>query len=379
MKLLGHILAIGLLIGSGPGSAARADDDPSLTAQRAAQMLARAGTALSQAEGARDRVRALTQTVRAYEEGLLALRDGLRKAAIRERTLNLQLEARRERIGRLLGTLQTIERAPAPLLMLHPTGPVGTARSAMIVAQITPALQAEADTLKAQLDEIAVLRVLQQSAAETLTAGLDGAQQARVALSRAIADRTDLPRRFEADPATLSRLITSSDTLDSFANGLSTLTDQTAESAAFSSARGSLPLPVEGTLLRGFDEADAAGVRRPGIVLAAPARALVSTPWPATIRYLGPLLDYGNVIILEPGAGYLMVLAGLAEVYGAVGEILPAGTPVGLMGGAAPDTGAFLSSVREGGGVSRRETLYIEIRQAKTPMDPAEWFELTKE
>ena len=62
-------------------------------------------------------------------------------------------------------------------------------------------------------------------------------------------------------------------------------------------------------------------------------RALVTAPWPATIRYRGPLLDYGNVMILELGSGYLLILAGLETVYGEVGDVVPAGAALGLMGG----------------------------------------------
>ncbi|OWU75436.1 peptidase M23B [Loktanella sp. 22II-4b] len=361
--------------------------DPAITAQRAAQMLERAAIALTEAEGARDRVRALSEAVRGYEEGLIALREGLRQATLRERVLVMRLDAKREEVARLLGALQTIQRAPAPLLLLHPSGPVGTARSGMILSEITPALQSQARTLGAELSELQVLRLLQESAAATLSEGLDGAQKARIALSRAVADRTDLPRRFAADPAALARLAESSQTLDSFADGLSRQEVTALESGAgeaeapdrFAGARGRLPLPVDGKLLRRFEEADAAGVRRPGIVLATRPRALVTSPWPATIRYRGPLLDYGNVMILEPAADFLLVIAGLKEVYGEVGEIIPAGAPIGLMGGEAPEERDFLTvGVKDDGG-SREETLYMEVRQANVPMDPADWFRLTEE
>ena len=53
-------------------------------------------------------------------------------------------------------------------------------------------------------------------------------------------------------------------------------------------------------MLRGMNEADAAGIKRPGIILATRPGALVNAPTAATIRYVGPLLDYGNVMILEP-------------------------------------------------------------------------------
>ena len=60
---------------------------------------------------------------------------------------------------------------------------------------------------------------------------------------------------------------------------------------------------------------------------------MVISPWAATIRYTGPLLDYGNVMILEPGGGYLLVLAGLEQVYGTVGDVVARGAALGLMGG----------------------------------------------
>ena len=103
-------------------------------------------------------------------------------------------------------------------------------------------------------------------------------------------------------------------------------------------------------------------------------RALVTTPAPATVRYRGSLLDYGNVIILEPQAGILLVIAGLDVVYGKTGEVLPGGSPVGLMGG--PDTGADDLLTREGSGTGagQTETLYVEVRQDNTPVDPEAWF-----
>ncbi|NHX27580.1 peptidoglycan DD-metalloendopeptidase family protein, partial [Escherichia coli] len=149
--------------------------------------------------------------------------------------------------------------------------------------------------------------------------------------------------------------------------------------AGFEMSKGALPLPVQGVVLRQFNETDAAGVRRPGLIIATPPLALVTTPSPATIRYLGPLLDYGNVIILEPASDSLLVLAGLEQVYGAVGEVLPAGAPVGLMGGADPNVAAFLNDTQQGGGATRPETLYIELRQNNTPVDPSAWFSLRKE
>jgi septal ring factor EnvC (AmiA/AmiB activator) len=340
-------------------------------AAKASADLQRAVAALDQATEARDRVSALSQTIRAYEAGLAALRSALREAALRETTLTKAFEAKRAGIGRLLGVLATMEANPGPLLLLHPEGAVGTARSGMILADVTPALQSQALALKAELQELADLRALQLSAGTVLEKGLAAAQVARTELSKAISDRTDLPTRFTEDPEVLKGLLDSADTLDAFAAGLSSDAEV---GTSFGDQRGSLPLPALGTVLRRPGEADAAGVRRPGVTLATQPRALILAPWPATIRYRGPLLDYGNVMILEPGDGYLLVLAGMETLYGEVGEVVAAEAPLGLMGAASGASEEFVAQAEDGTGGRGTETLYMELRQGAVPVDPTDWF-----
>lgn len=347
-------------------------EDVAAEAAAASANLAQAVQALEAATGARDRVAALTQTIRAYESGLGALREALRQAAIREAGLQLAFDAKSEQVAQLLGVLTQLETEPGPLLLLHPSGPVGTVQSGLLLTEVTPALQAEADVLRVQLTELRDLRALQVAAGETLRAGLAAAQTARTTLSQAISDRTDLPRRFTEDPEVLRGLLESADTLEAFAGGL-TLSENTNQD--FTDQKGRLPLPAFGTLIRMANEADAAGVRRPGITLATRNQALVTAPHAATIRYLGPLLDYGNVMVLEPGGGYLVILAGMSSVYGEVGEVVATGAPLGLMGATAATDG-ILATAEIGSGARETETLYIELREGSAPVDPAEWFAL---
>lgn len=368
------------LLSAGAALASPAAD----SALQAADDLRAAIGALEAAQTKADRVEALTETIGAYETGLGALRDGLRRAAIREREIRESFDAKREEIGRLLGVMSTMERSDGPLLLLHPAGPEGSARSGMVLSSVTPALQAEAEALHVDLNEIQTLRDLQENAARVLNAGLKSVQQARTALSQAVAERTALPGRYIDEPEDLRRLVESADTLEGFALGLSELdTDIGAPLEDFDAAKGSLPLPVLGTVLRRAGEADAAGIRRPGLVIATSPAALVRTPWPATIRYRGPLLDYANVMILEPAEGYLLVLAGLGTVYGETGDVLNADDAVGLMGGVEPganEFGAeFVRAAQLGGGAGRTETLYLELRQGGKPVDPSGWFAQTKD
>lgn len=79
-------------------------------------------------------------------------------------------------------------------------------------------------------------------------------------------------------------------------------------------------------------------------------------------------------MVLDPGDGYLMVLAGLDIVYGVVGEVVGRGAPLGLMGGQDPKAMEFLAAAHQGSGGGNTETLYIEVRRGADPMDPEAWF-----
>lgn len=358
------------------------ENGPAALAHKASQMLDTAHAALANSESARDRVAALSQTIRAYEDGLIALREGLRRASLRESAIRQEFDARREEISRLLGVLVNIQSNSGPLVTLHPEGPLDTVRSGMLVADLTPHLQAEAVKLRQRLEEVALLRALQEGAADRLEQALRGVQDARTRLSMAIANREELPQRFLSDPEKLQSLIDSAETLDGFATALAEIeiSDLVEDPIRdFKSAKGSLTLPASGTLLRRYQERDAAGIARDGMILATRPLALVTTPWPVTLRYAGPLLDHKNVVIIEPQAGILLVLAGLDQVFGEVGQVIPVNTAIGMMGNNAPVAATNVENVTIGAGSDNTETLYIELRLDGTPVDPAPWFTGTKD
>ena len=360
--------------------------DAGADAREALRDLVVASIKLDQSDGARDRVKALTETILAFESGLTATRDGLRRAAVREEQLSRKLEARDSETAAFIGVLQSFGAVPSPTIFLHPQGPTGTARAGMLLSEMTPVLNLRAAQLRQEVQEVQMLRLLQQEAADRLQLGLSEVQSARVALSIAIAERTDLPRRFTEDPVRTAILISSSETLEGFASGLSQVTENETkiDLPSLDDRIGSLQLPVKGLLLRGMNEADAAGIARPGIILATRPGALVHTPTAATIRYVGPLLDYGNVMILEPQTDILFVFAGLDITYGKMGQVINEGTPLGLMGGlkitaSADNTNTGFSTVGDGAGNGRSETLYVEVRQQNVPQDPVSWFRTDKD
>ncbi len=322
---------------------------------------------LEAAEGSRNKIRALTEVVQAYEAGLIALRDEMRPVAERQAVLEQLIDAQEAEIARLLGVLQIIGAETPPVLMAHPSGLLGAARAGMSLSDMTDILQARADALSATVTEIAALRAEQDEARAVLQAGLEEMTSARSQIARALADREPLPKRFEEDAIDTALLLAGAETLEALAEGLAQSGRlQSPDGAGGADTKGH-PLPVAGSVTQEFQEDS----QRPGWTVETAPNAIVKMPATATILYAGPLLDYGNVVILEPEAELLLILAGLARIEGEVGDIVPEGDPIGEMGG---QIDAVLSHDSTVNGIAAGETLYIEVRDQDGPRDPATWF-----
>lgn len=331
------------------------------------ERLTAAQTQLTTAKTRRDRVQALTETVQSFEDGLAALRDGLRQVAASETALLAEITENRAALEKILATLQRIGRTPIPVVLDHPDGALSAARAGGIVADLTPALQTQVTDLRRQLAALTQLRDLRETAAQTLHDGLQEAQTARAALGQAISERTDLPQRFEQDPLQVALLQASTETLDAFATGLAgTLPSNQTEFVA----SGILDLPADGEVLP--DD----GQGRSGVWIATAPQALVKTPVAATLLYQGPLLDDGHVVILEPAADVLFIIAGMDQTFGTAGQILPAGTPIGLMGGDLMENDGKVSQNNAFEGGQHKQSLYLEVREGQSPTNPDAWFAL---
>ena len=362
-------------------SMACAQDSLADQARAAAAQLQEARSTLERTTSTKNRVKALTQTIASFENGLAVMRDSLRLIASQKRSVQERLDQQEVAYSQLLGVLLSIDKSPVQAQIIHPDGPLTTARSSMLVADILPALQAKVSVLRADMDELSYLSDLQVQVVEDLQTGLNNLQTARTELSRAITDRTDIPTRFIEDPAQTAILLAASDTLDIFADGIEmiALNEVTTSLPSISDRIGTLPLPVAGRVVRYYGEADAAGIKRSGIIVATSPQAIVTSPTAATIRYVGPLLDYGLVSMIEPQNGTLFVFAGLGQVFGTIGQVIPAGSPIGVMGGNSQTIDSILEQSEKGTGVVRSETLYIEVRQDKEPQDPLIWFRTIEE
>ncbi len=362
-------------------SMAFAQDSLADQARAAAAQLQETRSTLERTTSTKNRVKALTQTIASFENGLAVMRDSLRLIASQKRSVQERLDQQEVAYSQLLGVLLSMDKSPVQAQIIHPDGPLTTARSSMLVADILPALQAKVSVLRADMDELSYLSDLQVQVVEDLQTGLNNLQTARTELSRAITDRTDIPTRFIEDPAQTAILLAASDTLDIFADGIEmiALNEVTTSLPSISDRIGTLLLPVAGRVVRYYGEADAAGIKRSGIIVATSPQAIVTSPTAATIRYVGPLLDYGLVSMIEPQNGTLFVFAGLGQVFGTIGQVIPAGSPIGVMGGNSQTIDSILEQSEKGTSVVRSETLYIEVRQDKEPQDPLIWFRTIEE
>jgi septal ring factor EnvC (AmiA/AmiB activator) len=141
-----------------------------------------------------------------------------------------------------------------------------------------------------------------------------------------------------------------------------------APAVAFDDAKGLLPKPVIGSVVVGFGDKDNLGGRSQGISMATRAAAQVTSPCDGWVVYAGPFRSYGQLLIINAGGGYHVLLAGMERIDVQLGQFVLAGEPVAMMAsqrlasaGAAPVGAA-------------QPVLYVEFRKESTPIDPAPWW-----
>ena len=331
---------------------------------------------LTKAKKAKKRIKSLSQAIQSYEETLAILRISVRDLTLQQNQVQNLLNQNENEIMQLLGVLATVQKAPISGQMLHPNGPLATARSGMIISDIVPILQENADQLRDQVMVLKQLSETQYKAQDSLQTGLLELQKAHSDLGRAIANREDLPKRFIANKEKLEILVKASKDLETFAASVQSvaLNEPSVSLPSVRDRKGNLNLPVRGKILRKFNEADAAGIKRSGIILATDPRAIVISPTAATIRYLGPLLDYGNIAILEPQNGLLFVFAGMDTLYGEIGQVIPALSPIGLMPSQSDEVDKIFKTQANIYSGKLSETLYVEVRSGSETENPLDWF-----
>jgi septal ring factor EnvC (AmiA/AmiB activator) len=150
---------------------------------------------------------------------------------------------------------------------------------------------------------------------------------------------------------------------------------------AFAAARGRLPLPVNGPRIKEFGVPDSLGGTEKGISIATRAAAQVTAPCDAWVVYGGPFRNYGQVLILNAGGGYHVVLAGMDRISVNVGQFVLTGEPIAVMIGGAPGNGSQAAATQVTANFassSDKPVLYVEFRKDGSPIDPSPWWAASK-
>ena len=103
----------------------------------------------------------------------------------------------------------------------------------------------------------------------------------------------------------------------------------------FLDAKGLLPLPAQGRRVLTFGEKTQYGSQSKGLVLETRHGGQVVSPSDGWIVYAGEFRSYGQLLIINAGGGYHILLAGLSQIDVQLGQFVLAGEPVGVMSAAA--------------------------------------------
>ncbi|OFX03086.1 MAG: hypothetical protein A3E78_17105 [Alphaproteobacteria bacterium RIFCSPHIGHO2_12_FULL_63_12] len=325
--------------------------------------------ALQDAERRVGEIRAETTKLEKQEDGLQA-----------------SLKTQQESLSEVLAALQSIERAKPPALLVSPGDAAHAARTAMLLADVTPQIEARAALLKTSLTDLAAVRASldaerakfektneevgarrsmlaellskkqgESRVAERLAAA---AQSETAALAARATSLRDIIGRLER----LARVVAPrlkppptarSSAVPSPARPLPRPAPYS-PSKAFSAVKGALRTPVVGNVIGRFGGPKPEGGKFEGLRISTADRAIVTAPFEAQVAFARAWTPIGNLIVLDVGAGYHILLMGVGGFLVEEGQSVKAGEPVATMSGADAE-------------------LDLEIRKNGEPVNPSLW------
>jgi len=338
--------------------------------------------------------------VRDIETSIDATQARLKPLDEREQVFKASLDERRAVIVEILAALQRIGRQPPPALVVKPEDALQAVRTAIMLGAVVPEMRSQADALAADLAEL--LRVRKDIEAEhtRLSSDLAGLAREQLRLNMLIDQRQqkqqsaeqalDAQKQHAADLAHQAdnlkdligkleqgldsasretRLQARSIEEDATRPDLAALKDpgRMTPAVAFAATRGHLHLPVNGTRIREFGASDGVGGTQKGLSIAARAGANITAPCDGWVVYAGPFRSYGQLLILNAGGGYHVLLAGMERISVDLGQFVLTGEPVAVMGGGSQVSPAVATGTKQ-------PVLYVEFRKDGAPIDPSPWW-----
>ena len=315
-------------------------------------------------------------SVLALEARLTRMEEALPVLEREERGAARALAGRRGEVVRLLAALQRLARRPAHSPVGARSEPIGVWRGRLLLGVAMPALERDARDLRDELRTLASLRdrlAKQRSEYDHATrslaeerrvlAGLVGIRAGRGTRLREAAGSTPPEGSIQSIGELIDRLTTARRATrlrpgDLVPTGAEPETAAApAPEAPGVSSDAESRLPAVGPVVGRFGDREGTGWTAQGITVRTRPSGQVVAPRAGTVVFAEPYLDYGELLIIDHGEGYHVLLAGLGRLDARVGDDLVSGEPIGIMGS---ETG-------------NADRLYIELRRGGRPIDPLPW------
>ncbi len=339
---------------------------------------------------------ALAKTMDNQQQAMVSADARLAKLESEAIIIRSDLAEKQDVLSELLAGLQRLEQNPPPALVVDPQDVLQALRGAMMFGAVVPDMRAQAEVLQAKLHRLVAIKT------ETATEKKNQ-QDALLALQSSQAELKTLQLQKKAFALTAAKDLEveklRAETLGKQAKNLKQLLasleagkleaekEKSAQAKArddaeqlkqaalarppmiFNQARGKLAYPVQGDILKQFGDDNGLGSTLDGTAIATSANLNVISPIDGKVEFAGPFRSYGQLLILNAGEGYLVLLAGMKQISAEIGQSIKAGEPVGSMGDGP-------SSVALIGGETKniRPVLYIEFRKNSEPVDPSPWW-----
>jgi len=334
--------------------------------------------------------------LRGVESKVASTQERLKPLDENETSIHKSLDGRRAVISEVLAALQRMGRQPPPALIASPEDALQSVRTAIVLGAVLPEMRREVESLANDLSELLAVRKKIDAEREQLKAevvALDGERARMAALveerQKQLIEREKVLEAERSRASTLAQQVDNlKDLIAQLEQGLNPATRELREagrsdsrpalsafrdpgrlapSVAFASLRGRVPIPVNGVKLKEFGAPDASGGSEKGISIATRAGAQVTAPADGWVVYAGPFRSYGQLLILNVGGGYHVLLAGMDRISVDLGQFVLAGEPVAVMG-----NGSHIAAILATG--SSQPMLYVEFRKDGVPVDPGPWW-----
>ena len=327
----------------------------------------------------------------------------------REKAAAQSLQGRRALIAEVLAALQRMGRKPPPALLADPDDILKAIRTSMLLGAVLPGMRAETAALVADLTELTRLRQSLDAERLALAGDLAGIEVERERLAALIEARQAALGRAEtalaAERDRAEALAGQASSLKDLIGRMETASKPAAEAAeaarrtdeqrvaamavpsaptqsvpaakdparlapavAFTTLKGTVPLPVTGAIVRGFGAPDGFGGAEKGVTIQTGSRAVVASPADGWIAYAGPYRSFGQLLIINGGSGYYIVLAGMERINVDLGQFILAGEPIAVMGDGSARSAAAVALGQA------QPVLYVEFRKDGATIDPGPWW-----